>query len=78
MGDLKKFGRVGFKTLLYFEIVSTLALIIGLLVVNCFKPGAGFNLDPATLDPNLAKSYLEKAAPCTVWISCSTSSPKLF
>lgn len=42
MGDLKKLGRVGAKTLLYFEIVSTLALIIGLVVVNVMKPGAGF------------------------------------
>ncbi len=42
MGDLKKLGRVGGKTLLYFEIVSTLALLVGLLVVNTFKPGEGF------------------------------------
>ena len=42
MGDLKKLGRVGAKTLLYFEIVSTLALIIGLVVVNVMQPGAGF------------------------------------
>ncbi len=42
MGDLKKLGRVGAKTLLYFEIVSTLALIIGLVVVNLMKPGVGF------------------------------------
>ncbi len=42
MGDLKKLGRVGVKTLLYFEIVSTLALIIGLVVVNVLKPGVGF------------------------------------
>jgi len=42
MGDLKKLGRVGAKTLLYFEIVSTLALVIGLVVVNVLKPGVGF------------------------------------
>ena len=42
MGDLKKLGRVGFKTLLYFEIVSTLALVIGLVVVNALRPGEGF------------------------------------
>ena len=42
MGDLKKLGRVGAKTLLYFEIVSTLALVIGLVVVNVMKPGVGF------------------------------------
>ena len=51
MTDMKKLGRVGGKTLLYFELVSTLALIIGLVVVNVMKPGAGFNIDPATLDP---------------------------
>jgi len=42
MGDLKRLGRVGGKTLLYFEVVSTLALVIGLIVVNVVKPGAGF------------------------------------
>lgn len=42
MGDLKKLGRVGGKTLLYFEVVSTLALVIGLLVINVLKPGEGF------------------------------------
>ena len=57
MGDIKKLGRIGGKTLLYFEVVSTLALIIGLVVVNVLKPGVGFNIDPATLDPNIAKAY---------------------
>jgi len=57
MGDLKKLGRIGGKTLLYYEAVSTLALIIGLVVVNVLKPGAGFNLDPATLDPNVTQAY---------------------
>lgn len=61
MGDLKKLGRVGFKALLYFEIVSTLALVIGLGVVNLLKPGAGMNIVPATLDSKLAKSYLENS-----------------
>ena len=51
MSDMKKLGRIGGKTLLYFELVSTLALIIGLVVVNVLKPGVGFNIDPATLDP---------------------------
>lgn len=50
IGDLKKLGRVGGKTLLYFEIVSTLALIIGLIVVNTLRPGDGFNADLSTLD----------------------------
>jgi aerobic C4-dicarboxylate transport protein len=61
MGDLKRLGRVGIKTLFYFEVVSTLALVIGLVVVNVLKPGAGFNIDPTTLDPGIAKSYADKA-----------------
>src|SRR6187549_2213979 len=61
MGDLKKLGRVGLKSLVYFEVVSTLALIIGLVVVNVLKPGAGFNIDPATLDVKLAQEYATKA-----------------
>jgi aerobic C4-dicarboxylate transport protein len=61
MGDLKRLGRVGVKTLLYFEIVSSLALVIGLSVVNLLKPGAGFNVDVNTLDPRAAGAYAEKA-----------------
>ena len=61
MRDLRKLGRVGLKTLLYFEVVSTLALLIGLVVVNWLQPGAGFNIDPATLDPDIAKGYAKKA-----------------
>ncbi len=57
MSDLKKFGRVGGKTLLYFEVVSTAALMIGLLVGNIVRPGAGFNIDVASLDPNIAAQY---------------------
>ena len=61
MGDLKKVGRVGLKTLVYFETVSTLALAIGLLVGNLMEPGKGFNIDPATLDPNAVASYVTRA-----------------
>src|SRR6476620_10765835 len=50
MTDIKKLGRIGGKTLLYFELVSTVALIIGLVVVNFLRPGAGFNIDSRTLD----------------------------
>src|SRR5260221_13833304 len=57
MEDMKKIGRVGGKALLYFEVVSTLALIIGLIVVNTLKPGAGMNIDPATLDTKALASY---------------------
>ncbi|HEV7868174.1 MAG TPA: dicarboxylate/amino acid:cation symporter [Chthoniobacteraceae bacterium] len=61
MSDLKKLGRVGFKTLLYFEVVSTLALVIGLVVVNWLQPGAGFNFDARAADPKVAATYVEKA-----------------
>src|SRR5580765_1285521 len=61
MSDLKKVGRVGVKTLLYFEVVSTLALAIGLVVGAVLKPGHGFNIDPATLDPKAVASYVTRA-----------------
>ncbi len=61
MRDLKKLGRVGGKTLLYFEVVSTIALLIGLVVVNLLKPGAGFNIDPRTLDPGIGRGYAQAA-----------------
>lgn len=61
MSDMAKFGRVGGKALIYFEIVSTLALMVGLAVGLLVKPGAGFNIDPATLDPTIAAGYAEKA-----------------
>ncbi len=61
MGDIKAFGRVGVKALLYFEVVSTLALAIGLMVGHLLHPGAGFNINPADLDPKIAAGYLEKA-----------------
>jgi aerobic C4-dicarboxylate transport protein len=61
MGDLRKVGRVGIKTLFYFEAVSTLALGIGLIVGEVVAPGKGFNIDPATLDPNAVASYVSRA-----------------
>jgi aerobic C4-dicarboxylate transport protein len=61
MGDIKAFGRLGAKTLIYFEVVSTFALVIGLVVGNLVQPGRGFNVDPATLDPSVAAGYVEKA-----------------
>src|SRR6266478_6345414 len=60
-GDMKKVGRVGGKALIYFEVVSTFALMIGLLVVNVVRPGAGFNVDPATLDAKAVADYANKA-----------------
>jgi aerobic C4-dicarboxylate transport protein len=61
MQDMKKIGRVGGKALLYFEIVSTFALAIGLVVANLVKPGAGFNVDPAHLDTKSIAQYTAKA-----------------
>ena len=61
-GDMKKVGRVGVKTLIYFEVVTTLALAIGLVVVNTIRPGAGFNADPATLDAAAVQSFAQTAA----------------
>ncbi|MEA2942030.1 MAG: aerobic C4-dicarboxylate transport protein, partial [Bradyrhizobium sp.] len=49
-GDLKKVGRVGVKALIYFEVMTTIALIVGLLLAYLFGPGHGMNIDPATLD----------------------------
>jgi aerobic C4-dicarboxylate transport protein len=59
--DIKKVGRVGGKALLYFEIVSTFALLIGLVVGNLVKPGAGFNIDPASLDVKAIADYAGQA-----------------
>ncbi len=59
MGDLKRMGRVGLKALLYFEIVTTVALIIGLVVANVFHPGAGMHATAATLDTKSVAGYLK-------------------
>jgi len=61
MEDMKKVGRVGGKALLYFEVVSTLALLIGLVVGNLVHPGSGFNVNPATLDPKAVAEYAGQA-----------------
>src|SRR5258705_7535680 len=61
MGDLKRLGRVGLKALIYFEAVPTVALPIGLIVGELLQPGAGFNIDPASIDPKSVASYVTKA-----------------
>jgi aerobic C4-dicarboxylate transport protein len=66
MEDMKKVGRVGGKALLYFELVSTLALLIGLVVGNVVHPGSGFNVNPATLDPKAVAEYAGQAKTQTV------------
>ncbi len=57
MGSMKKVGRVGGKALLYFEAVSTVALLMGMIVANILQPGAGFNADPAKLDTKAVAQY---------------------
>jgi len=62
MGDMKKLGRVGIKALLYFEVVTTMALIIGLVIVTIVQPGAGINADPKTLDTKAVAQYTTSGA----------------
>src|ERR687890_2493853 len=66
MEDMKKVGRVGLKALIYFEVMTTIALIIGLVVVNLWRPGAGMNVDPAALDTRGIQSYVRQAGEQTV------------
>ena len=66
MRDLKKVGRVGGKALLYFEAVSTLALVIGLVVGNLTQPGGAFHINPATLDAKAVANYAGQAKAQTV------------
>ncbi len=66
MGNLRKVGRVGGMALLYFEVVSTLALLIGLLVGNAVHPGSGFNVNVATLDAKSVADYAGQAKAQTV------------
>jgi aerobic C4-dicarboxylate transport protein len=58
MQDTKKVGRVGLMAILYFEVVTTFALLIGLVVINILKPGSGMNVDPATLDAKAIEGYV--------------------
>src|SRR5204862_92415 len=61
MKDLKKVGRVALKALIYFEVVTTLALVVGLVLVNLWRPGAGMNVDPGTIDTTSIQSYTSQA-----------------
>jgi aerobic C4-dicarboxylate transport protein len=61
MQDLKKVGRVGGKALIYFEVISTLALFVGLVVGNVLHPGSGFNINAATLDAKAVADYAGQA-----------------
>ena len=61
MGDLREVGRVGVKALIYFEVVSSLALLFGLIAVNLLHPGSGMNINAATLDPTSIAAYTANA-----------------
>ncbi len=61
VSEVRTVGRVGARTLIYFELVSSLALVIGLVVVNVLKPGAGFHVDAATLDAGAVAHYAQQA-----------------
>jgi aerobic C4-dicarboxylate transport protein len=67
MQDTKKVGRVGIKALIYFEVVTTLALIIGLVVINILKPGTGMNIDATALDTKPVENYVTQGKSQTVW-----------
>ena len=61
MGDLKRVGRVGIKALVYFEVVSTVALAVGLIMAELVKPGHGFDVDPSKLDPKAVANFISAA-----------------
>src|ERR1700743_169304 len=60
-GDLKKVGRVGVKALIYFEVMTSVALVLGLLLAYLFGPGHGMNIDPSTLDAKALNTYADNA-----------------
>lgn len=61
VGDMKKVGRVAIIALIYFEVVTSIALVIGLVAINLFRPGAGMNVDVTTLNTTQATSYIQSA-----------------
>ena len=64
-GDLKRVGRVGVKALIYFELVTTVALGLGLVLAFVFQPGVGMNVDPNTLDAKAMSAYVDNASKLT-------------
>ncbi|GAA4141145.1 dicarboxylate/amino acid:cation symporter [Sphingobacterium kyonggiense] len=61
MQDIKKVGKIGLSSLIYFEVMTTVALIIGLVFVNWIQPGTGMNIDPASLDPEAVSNYVKQS-----------------
>jgi aerobic C4-dicarboxylate transport protein len=61
MGDMKKVGRVGLKALLYFELMTTAALVVGMVVINVMRPGVGMNIDATTIDAKSVSTFVAKS-----------------
>jgi aerobic C4-dicarboxylate transport protein len=78
MGDMKKVGRVGGKALLYFEVISTFALVIGLVMVKLLQPGSGMNADPVALDTKDIQAYTSSAKSQTTMEFLLNIIPKTF
>ena len=66
MGDIRRVASVGLKAIIYFEITSTLALIVGLVAGNVWPVGAGINVDPKTFDASMVASYVNQAKSLTI------------
>src|SRR5215471_9726166 len=66
MGDMRRVGVVGLRAIIYFEVVSTLALLVGLAVGNLLQPGAGLHIDPAHLDEKAVAGYVTSAKSLTI------------
>ncbi len=64
-GDLRKVGRVGVKAIVYFEGVTTIALVLGIVLAYVFEPGVGMNIDPSSLDPKAMSSYTQHVSQVT-------------
>jgi aerobic C4-dicarboxylate transport protein len=67
MGDMRRIGVVGLRAIIYLELVSTLALLVGLAVSNLLQPGAGLHIDPASLDEKAVAGYVTSAKSLTIW-----------
>ena len=76
MEDMKKVGRVGIKALVYFEVMTTVALVIGLIIVNLWQPGAGMNVDPPRSTPRRSRPTPPRpASRARSSSSCTSSRP---
>src|ERR1700757_279617 len=64
-GDLRKVGRVGVKAIVYFEVVTTIALALGTVLAYLARPGVGMNIDPSSLDPQAMASYAQHVGQVT-------------